>query len=130
MKKDYIKNINSILKNKSVENQKLENISLLKDILLDSKISNNIYKQFVSNFELINDYDLLYTKTQDLVYRLNYAIHWLIEEHNIKNSNELKNIIEDLVYKNIDLYSSVSYDESDEEMIEEFNYLYEKRINL
>ena len=124
IRKYYIENINEILNNGIIEKQKLENTKLLKEILFDKKLGKRIYQQFKNNYETIGEDNMLYTKTQDLVYRLNYAINkWLIPMQKINDSEKIKVIIEQLVENDVDLYSAVSYDESDKEMIEEFNYL-------
>ena len=131
MKKDYIDNINSILSSGVVENEKLERIDLLRNILLDSQVEDSIYQQFLVNFKHIDDNDMFFTKIQDLVYRLHYAINkWLIPIHKIENEDDIKIVIQDLVDQDIDFYSAVSYDDSDKEMIEEFDDVYERKIKL
>ena len=132
MDKEYIDIINSILNSKSIEGIKLQKTDLLKRILLDGKSSEKIYKDFLFNFSLIGDHSMLYTKIQDLVYTLNFAINeWLVPLHHIKDSSQIEKTIDELVEKDIDLYSSVSYNDFDKELLEEFeNVLNESDIKI
>ena len=56
---------------------------------------------------------------------------WLIPMHNIKTYKDIKSTFMDLIFEDIDLYSAVSYDESDKEIIDEFESIFSnKDINI
>ena len=119
----YTKNIKDILRDKNVENCPLSNIDLLKNILFDNVLGYKIYKKFLNNFNDLEDMDMLFSKTQDLVYRLNYVINnWLIPTYNLSN-HEIKETIKKLVDYDADFYSAVSYDDSDKEMVYDFEHI-------
>lgn len=120
MKKDYLQNINDILTEGIVEGQTLNNIDVLKEIFNDTEINNLLYKNFKSNFDFSFSYDDLYMKTQDLVYRVNILVDNLIVPlYGNKDFTKIKNEMKSFAQSDIDLYSAVSYDDSDKEFIEE-----------
>lgn len=120
MKRDYLQNINDILTEGIIEGQTLNNIDVLKEIFKDNEISNLLYKNFKSNFDFSFSYDDLYMKTQDLVYRVNLLVDNLIVPlYGDKDFTKIKNEMKSFVQSDIDLYSAVSYDDSDKEFIEE-----------
>lgn len=128
MKKDYLRNINGILEDGHVEGIELQNIDMLKAVFSDKSLSDLIYKGFESNFEWEFNEDDLYMKSEDLVYRLHLAINkWLIPIYEITDVNELKSYLTELININIDLYSGVGYDDSDNEIIEEFKEQFPKK---
>lgn len=126
MKKDYINNINSILNDGSVENISIKNIDILKSIFLSDDIGDSLYKNFEKDFISSNhDIDDLYSKTEDLVYRIHLLVNeYLIPEHNLHDEHSIKEVINDMIDKGADFYSAVSYDNSDNEIIEEYNLIY------
>lgn len=126
MKKDYINNINSILNDGSVENVPIKNINILKSIFLSDDIGNSLYKGFEKDFTSSNyNIDDLYCKTEDLVYRIHLLVNeYLIPTHDLHDDNSIKEVVKDLIDKGADFYSSVSYDDSDNEIIEDYNLIY------
>lgn len=122
MKEQFLENIHSILEDGMVENCKLENINILKDIMDDKNIQNYLYENFEKNFSLDFEEDDLFMKTQDLVYRVDYLVNkYLINICGIKDEVTLKSIMQTLIKKDIDLYSSVAYDDSDKEILVEYS---------
>ena len=130
MKKEYLYNIESILQEGTIENIKLENIDILKVVMNDNEISNLLYQNFKNNLQLGCE-DII-MKTQDLVYRINYCINnCLLEKQNFNNYELIKSAIKELINKGADFYSAVSYDDFDNEMIDEFESLLDgKDISL
>lgn len=126
MKNNYINNINSILIDGSVENKPLKNIDILKSIFNDDNIGDILYKGFEKDFNSSNgDIDNLYCKVEDLVYRMHLLVsEYLIPNHNLNNDYAIKEVVKDLIDKGADFYSSVSYDNTDNEIIEEYNLIY------
>ena len=85
-----------------------------------NKLYVNFKNYFTSNF----NEDELFLKTEDFVYRLHYAINnWLIPIHNLNDSEVIKTL-NNLVDNGIDLYESVSYDDYDKVMLDEFEEIY------
>ena len=65
-------------------------------------------------------------KVQDLIYRLSLLVNKiLIEKYNITELDSIKNIIDSAMDNGIDLVSAVSYDESDKEILIEFEEIIE-----
>lgn len=131
MKEQFIDNINDILDNKQIEGISLERVDLLKSVLQDQKLFNKLYRNFNNYFIDNFNEDELYLKTEDFVYRLHYAInHWLIPIHHINDSDVIKTL-HNLVDNGINLYESVSYDEYDKTMLDEFEEIYHgKEYNI
>lgn len=124
-KDDFLDNVEDILNVGFVESRPLSNIDILKDISLDDNLMNLFYKEFENNFPYEDGTDMLFSKTQDFICRLDMAINdWLIPIHGIKTIEDIKKIFVDLIFDGIDLYSAVSYDKVDKEIIEEFESIF------
>ncbi len=122
-KQDFLDNVDDILNVGIIENKPLSNIDILKSISKDDNLMNLFYLEFEKNYP--DEDDMLFSKTQDFVYRLNMAINdWLIPMHGINTIREIKSTLTDLIFEDIDLYSAVSFDESDKECIEEFETIF------
>lgn len=129
-KKDFLDNVEDILNVGIIENTPLSNIDILKDISKDDNLMNLFYLEFEKNYPYEDGEDMLLCKTQDFVYRLNMAINdWLIPMHEINTIDNIKKTLIDLIFEDIDLYSAVSYDKSDYELIEEFDSIF-PNINI
>ena len=129
-KKDFLDNVEDILNVGIIENTPLSNIDILKDISKDDNLMNLFYLEFEKNYPYEDGEDMLLCKTQDFVYRLNKAINdWLIPMHEINTIDNIKKTLLDLIFEDIDLYSAVSYDKSDYELIEEFDSIF-PNINI
>lgn len=127
MKEQFITNINDILDKKQIEGISLERVALLKSVFQNKELFNKLYANFNTYFKDNFDKDELYLKMEDFVYRLHYAIiNWLIPIHHLKDS-EVINTLQDLVDNGIDLYESVSYDDYDKTMLDEFEEIYHRK---
>ncbi len=126
MKNNYINNINSILNDGLIENIPIKNIDILKSIFLSDNIGDALYKNFENDFNFSDhDIDDLYRKTEDLVYRIHLLVNeYLIPTHDLHDDNSIKEVVKDLIDKGADFYSAVSFDDSDNEIIEEYNLMY------
>jgi hypothetical protein len=131
-KNDFMSNIKDILDIGKVEKIQLSNIDILKDIFKDDNLTNLFYLEFEKNYSIENDKDMLFSKTQDFIYRLNMAVNdWLIPMHNINTTEEIKSKLIDLIFEDIDLYSAVDYNDSDKELIDEFESIFPSQdINI
>lgn len=131
-KEQFKENISSILEDKNVESIPLKNIEILNYILNDEELLNQMYKHFEDNFNLEFEEDDLYMKTEDFVYRLNMLVNdFVIPKYDFHDKEDIKNKVQELVDSNIDLYSGVSYDESDRIVLAEFCELCnEMEINI
>lgn len=128
MKKEFLDNVWNILSEGVIESKSLSNIDILKSISKDDNLMNLFYLEFEKAYPMDEGTDMLFTKTQDFVYRLNMAVSdWLIPIHEIDTIDKIKSTFVDLICEDIDLYSAVSYDESDKEIIEEFEFLLPKK---
>lgn len=132
MKQKYIDCINYILNNDVIENHSIENMDIIRNILNDNVVGNTIYEQFMKNFSLDFEEDDLFMKVQDLIYRLNILINACIKfENNINDYDGIMNLIKEVLNQDIDLYSAVSYDDTDNDLQDEFNsILLEKDFNI
>ncbi len=130
MKNEYSNIVKSILENGTIEGIKIENLNLLKDVMNDEEINDLLYKNYENNFPIDSNDTIM--KTQDLVYRVNYCINnCLLKRYNPNDYVEIKSSIKNLIIKDADFYSAVSYDDFDKEMIEEFDFLLDgKDINM
>ena len=125
MKNNYKKNLDYILSDGKIENIPITNLDLIKDILNDNDLGEKIYEEFCNNLEDISSDNCL-MKVQDLIYRLSLLVNKiLIEKYNIKELDSIKNIIDSAMDNGIDLVSAVSYDESDKEILIEFEEIIE-----
>ncbi len=122
-KQDFLDNVEDILNVGIIESKPLSNIDILKSISKDDNLMNLFYLEFESNYP--DEDDMLLCKTQDFIYRLNMAINdWLIPMHGINIIENIKSTLIDLIFEDIDLYSAVSFDESDKECIDEFEAIF------
>ena len=125
MKNNYKKNLDYILSGGKIENIPITNLDLIKDILNDNNLGEKIYEEFRNNLEDISSDNCL-MKVQDLIYRLSLLVNKiLIEKYNITELDSIKNIIDSAMDNGIDLVSAVSYDESDKEILIEFEEIIE-----
>ena len=125
MKNNYKKNLDYILSDGKIENIPITNLDLIKDILNDNNLGEKIYEEFCNNLEDISSDNCL-MKVQDLIYRLSLLVNKiLIEKYNITELDSIKNIIDSTMDNGIDLVSAVSYDESDKEILIEFEEIIE-----
>ena len=125
MKNNYKKNLDYILSGGKIENIPITNLDLIKDILNDNNLGEKIYEEFCNNLEDISSDNYL-MKVQDLIYRLSLLVNKiLIEKYNITELDSIKNIIDSAMDNGIDLVSAVSYDESDKEILIEFEEIIE-----
>lgn len=125
MKNNYKKNLDYILSGGKIENIPITNLDLIKDILNDNNLGEKIYEEFCNNLEDISSDNCL-MKVQDLIYRLSLLVNKiLIEKYNITELDSIKNIIDSAMDNGIDLVSAVSYDESDKEILMEFDDIIE-----
>ncbi len=125
MKNNYKKNLDYILSGGKIENIPITNLDLIKDILNDNNLGEKIYEEFCNNLEDISSDNCL-MKVQDLIYRLSLLVNKiLIEKYNITELDSIKNIIDSAMDNGIDLVSAVSYDESDKEILIEFEEIIE-----
>lgn len=125
MKNNYKKNLDYILSGGKIENILITNLDLIKDILNDNNLGEKIYEEFCNNLEDISSDNCL-MKVQDLIYRLSLLVNKiLIEKYNITELDSIKNIIDSAMDNGIDLVSAVSYDESDKEILTEFEDIIE-----
>lgn len=122
-----------ILEDEIIEGQYIDIKSehYIRTLLNDYQFVKRIYKPFYDN--LINNcsIDEMYMKVQDCLYRLDMLISKvLIKKYNINDYEDIKDKIEKLIDDNIDLYSAVSYDSSDNEIIEEFDSMISEDIKI
>lgn len=132
MKQKYIDCINYILNDGIIENHNIENIDIIRNVLNDSEVGNRIYENFMHNFSLDFDEEDLSMKVQDLIYRINILVNdCIIPKNNISDYDDIRKIIDETLNQDIDLYSAVSYDDTDNELQDEFNsILVEKDFNI
>lgn len=130
--KDFKENIDNILSGGNIEGKKIKQPDMLKQISKDKNLMHLFFLEFEMRYPYEDGLDMLFCKTEDFVYRLDIAINdWLIPMHNIKTYKEIKSTLMDLIFEDIDLYSAVSYDESDKEIIDEFESIFSnKDINI
>lgn len=132
MKEKYTDCINYILNDGIIENHNVENIDIIRNVLNDSEVGNRIYENFMHNFSLDFDEEDLSMKVQDLIYRINILINdCIIPKNNISDYDDIRKIIDETLNQDIDLYSAVSYDDTDNDLQDEFNsILVEKDFNI
>lgn len=132
MKQKYIDCINYILNDGVIENHSIENIDIIRNVLNDSEVGNRIYENFMHNFSLDFDEEDLSMKVQDLIYRINILVNdCIIPKNNISDYDDIRKIIDETLNQDIDLYSAVSYDDTDYDLQDEFNsILVEKDFNI
>lgn len=130
--KDFKENIDNILSGGNIEGKKIKQPDMLKQISKDKNLMHLFFLEFEMRYPYEDGLDMLFCKTEDFIYRLDMAINdWLIPMHNIKTYKEIKSTLMDLIFEDIDLYSAVSYYESDKEIIDEFESIFSnKEINI
>ena len=123
--KDFKENIEDILNVGLIEGKPIRQLDMLKDIYKDDNLTHLFFLEFEKNYPYEDGLDMLFCKTQDFVYRLDMAINdWLIPKHNLETLNDIKSTLMDLIFEDIDLYSAVNYDESDKDLIDEFESIF------
>ncbi len=131
MKEDFLDNINMILTEGKIEGKKLENIEVLKELFEDKDIDDMLYKRFNSNLQIDFEEDDLLTKVQDLVYRMNLLVDNLIVPIiGNKDIPKIKNEMRSYIKSDIDLYSAVSYDDSDKDFLDEIELDYNESMRI
>ena len=128
IKKQFINCVNNIINDGKVENIDLSNVDLLKKVFNDSKINDTFCKNFEKNFSLFYKDDMM-MKSQDFVYNLNLLINdVLIPYYETDKPDFIIDKINELSSKEyLDLYSAVSYDNNDLEIIEDFKKIVEDK---
>ena len=132
IKKGFIKNVKSLLDDGNVEGIKLDNIETLKQVFNNQDLQNVFCNDFLKNFSLFYNDDL-YMKSQDFTYQLDMFINKsLIPYYENSDINFIIDKVKDYsINSDLDLYSAVSYDDSDKELINEFNEIIkEKEIEI
>lgn len=125
IEKDFKDNIEDILNVGIIESKPIKQLDMLKDIYKDDNLTHLFFLEFEKNYPYEDGLDMLFCKTQDFVYRLDMAINdWLIPTHNLETLSDIKSTLIDLIFEDIDLYSAVNYDESDKELIDEFESIF------
>lgn len=125
-KSDFNNNITQILDSKRIENISLKNVNFIKNIIFDKHINKQLYKNFKENYEISygDDLEWLYMKTEDLVYRINLLVNnCIIDKYGLVDENFLKEVV--LLFienRNVSFYDAVSFDDSDYEIISEFDF--------
>lgn len=129
---DFKENIDNILSGGNIEGKKIKQPDILKQISKDKNLMHLFFLEFEMRYPYEDGLDMLFCKTEDFIYRLDMAINdWLIPMHNIKTYKDIKSTFMDLIFEDIDLYSAVSYDESNKEIIDEFESIFSnKDINI
>ena len=129
---DFKENIDNILSGGNIEGKKIKQPDMLKQISKDKNLMHLFFLEFEMRYPYEDGLDMLFCKTEDFIYRLDMSINdWLIPMHNIKTYKDIKSTFMDLIFEDIDLYSAVSYDESDKEIIDEFESIFSnKDINI
>lgn len=129
---DFKENIDNILSGGNIEGKKIKQPDILKQISKDKNLMHLFFLEFEMRYPYEDGLDMLFCKTEDFIYRLDMSINdWLIPMHNIKTYKDIKSTFMDLIFEDIDLYSAVSYDESDKEIIDEFESIFSnKDINI
>lgn len=118
---NYIDNIDYTLYEGQVENYKLKQKEILRQIFNDNNLSYSIYKKFQHNFTCAES-DLL-MKTNDMIYRLDRLVNeFIIGEKELKDIDSIKDELKYLIDDGIDLYSAVNYgDESFDEIFDDLS---------
>lgn len=121
MKNIFKANLNSFLNDKAVENIPLKNVSVLSYLINEDDLFDNMYNHFKKEFNSLFEINDLYMKSEDFMYRLNLLVNdYIIPRYGNINNHDIKEKVKELVNRNIDLYSSVSYDDTDILIIEDF----------
>lgn len=121
-RKNFNKKISTILKNGTIEGIEIHNVDIIDYLINDKNINTKVYKLFIENYKKTYGIDNTFfmMKIQDMLYRINLFVNYnLTEKYGINNIDIIKctfnNLIDD---NNIDLFSAVSYDKSDFEIVE------------
>lgn len=123
MTKELFKeNVLDIISEGNIENYyEIKNSDILKSIIFNDCLLDNLYDKFIKNYPIEYDEDDFYTKCQDFVCRLNMLVNdCLIQYYKIYDNEDIMSIIDFQVDNGIDLYSAVAYDKSDIEILEDF----------
>lgn len=130
MKNIFKANLISLLHDKNVESIPLKNINVLSFLINEDDIFDKMYnlfqKEFISSFKI----DDLYMKSEDFIYRLNLLVNeYIIPNYGYVDNYQIKYKLEKLIDAGVDLYSAVSYDDTDIIVLEEF-YEFDSRKDL
>lgn len=123
MTKELFKeNVLDIISEGNIENYyKIDHKVILKSIINDNNLLDKIYDKFMGNYPIEYDEDDFYMKCQDFVCRLNMFVNsCIIDYYKIYDNEEIMSIINFQVDNDIDLYSAVSYDANDIEILAGF----------
>ena len=120
MKKDYINNILDILDDGVIENYELKKVDVLRDIFKDSELGSIIYNKFEHNFSTTHEYDELFMKCGDMIYRMDKLVNeYICPKIPTIDHYRIKEILLKMIDE-IDLYSAVNYSEDEDTLDELF----------
>ena len=123
MTKELFKeNVLDIISEGNIENYyRIDHKATLKSVINDNNLLDKIYDKFMENYPIEYDEDDFYMKCQDFVCRLNMFVNsCIIDYYKIYDNEGIMSIINFQVDNDIDLYSAVSYDANDIEILAEF----------
>lgn len=118
----FKENVLNIINYGQIENYyEIKNEDILKSIIHNDDLLDKLYDKFMKNYPIEYDEDDFYIKCQDFVCNLNMLVNdCLIHYYKIYDKEYIISIIEYQVDNDIDLYSAVSYDNSDFEILKNF----------
>ena len=124
IKQEFKESVMDFLDDGTVEGIKILNTDVLKTLIFESDIFDNIYNGFKHNFEC-GDFDLddIYMKTGDMIYRLHLLVNdSLVNNFKFTDSKSILDIATCLIEADeLDLYSAVNYNEDDLDIIRDQN---------
>lgn len=125
MREYYKENLNTIFESGNIENIPIDNLDTIKGLIEDPDLNERFYRRFNHNYESMNlETSDINMKVNDFIYRLNLLINKVLIPNHIDN---FKETINGLLDDDIDLFSAVSFDDSDNEIIEDFEYMVNDR---
>lgn len=121
-KNNFNKTISDILDDGKVESIPIKNIDVIKYIIDDELINDNLYNGFANYYDFMygDDNSCFLMKIEDMIHNLNLLINnCIIDNFSINDKDIIKDAIHKIVEDgSIDLYSAVSYDDFDNELVE------------
>lgn len=120
---EFYNNIDYILQKEKIEGKKINNINIIRNILKDKYINKKMYREFCNNYEMLfgNDYSLIQTKIQDMMYRIHLILESNPTNNNVDEEDIQKYIKNLLKYSSDYILDAVSYDDNDLEIMQEFS---------
>ncbi len=129
--KNFKNSIKTILNNGIIEGIPIKKKDFLQFLFEDKYLFHSFYNNFNRFYPEEYGKDMIFTKIQDFIYRLDLVISdWLIPIRHKETDLEIKYSIMDLINKDADFYSAVSYDNSDREILDEFENIYSERKDI